>query len=70
MFLPQTVVLILFSFSIQNLNSFTKSRLLTNQWESQLIKKIELLSVKLLTTVYIRMECDELFCRFVSVAVY
>ena len=42
-FLSQIVTLILFSFSIQNLNSFTKSLFLCTQWESQWIKKIELL---------------------------
>ena len=32
-FLSQMVVLILFSFSVQILNSFTKSQLLSIQWE-------------------------------------
>ena len=53
LFLSQIVTLILFSFSILNLNSFTKSLFLSIQWESQWIKKIELLlCVKLITTVY------------------
>ena len=51
--LSQIVTLILFPFSIQNLNLFTKSLFLTTQRESQRIKKIELLlCVKLITTVY------------------
>ena len=45
LFFSQIVTLILFSFSIHNLNSFTKSLFLTTQWESQWIKKIELLSL-------------------------
>ena len=53
LFLSQIITLILFSFSIQNLNSFTGSPFLTTQWESQWIKKIELLlCVKLRTAVY------------------
>ena len=50
-FLSQILTLILFSFLIQNLNSFTKS-LLTDQEELQWMKKIELLLCLTLLSVY------------------
>ena len=51
-FLSQIIALILFSFSIQNLNSFTKSLFLIIRWESLWIKKIELSLCVTLLSVY------------------